>query len=256
MTQTPTPSALAKFITIYGRKPVLEALRDPTLDCRTLHLAESNKPGGTLRDILSEAARRGLEQRQHSRETLARISKNGKQDQGVALDVLCPRFTTPETLLSRGADAGYRLLALDGITNPQNVGMIIRSAVAGGIDGILYPRKGVAAMGPLVIKASVGTVFRAPIVYCDTLAATLATLHQGGFTIASLEGNAQQSLFNYHSRGATVFVLGSETNGVSAPVSRLADDHLTIPMADGVESLNVAVVASLIAYARQLSKTH
>lgn len=246
-------SQLAKTITIYGRKPVLEALQDPALQCRTLHWAGSNKGSGIAGEILAAAEARNIERRDHTRETLSRISKNGKQDQGVALDISCPDFATPDTLASRGNDASVRVLALDGITNPQNVGMIIRSALAGGIDAILYPRKGVAAMGPLVIKASVGTVFKAPIVYCDALPETLKQLQQHGFKIASLEGSAATSVFDYQAAAATIFVLGNETDGVSKPVSQLADLGLHIPMAAGVESLNVAVAASLIAYARPLS---
>ncbi len=247
----PNPLQLDKIITIYGRKPVLEALQDSALECRTLHWATSNKASGIARDILDAVRRRNVEQREHSRESLSRISKNGKQDQGVALDILCPAFQTTESLATRGGDPAVRVLALDGLTNPQNVGMIIRSALAGGVDAILYPRKGVAAMGPLVIKASVGTVFRAPIVYCDTLAPTLKTLAASGFHIASLEGAADTSVFDFRPDAATVYVLGNETEGVSRDVSRLADTRLKIPMAGGVESLNVAVAASLIAYANR-----
>jgi 23S rRNA (guanosine2251-2'-O)-methyltransferase len=131
--------------------------------------------------------------------------------------------------------------------------MIIRSAVAGGIDGILYPRRGVAALGPLVIKASVGTLFRAPLIHCDQLPAALTTLQGAGYAVASLEGGAPLSVFDYVADTATVFILGGETDGVSPSVSQLANYRMAIPMAGGVESLNVAVAGSLIAYARRLS---
>lgn len=244
----------AKTLTIYGRKPVLEALGDPTLTATTLHLATTNKPEGIVTDIVTLANRRGIAIREHSRERLAHISRNKKQDQGVALDIACPRFGTVAELLSKAHDVRIRLLALDGITNPQNVGMIIRSAVAGGIDGILYPRKGVAALGPLVIKASVGTVFRAPICICDSLHSALSTLKNAGFSVATLEGDAADSLFDYRAKNATVFVLGGESEGVSSESQSLASVRLRIPMERGVESLNVAVAASLIAYAPQLSR--
>jgi len=108
-------------------------------------------------------------------------------------------------------------------------------------------------MGPLVIKASVGTVFRAPLVYCDELSFTLNQLKQSGFSIASLEGSANVSLFEYQQQQATIFVLGSETDGVSNAISTMADIRLRIPMAAGIESLNVAVAASLIAYAPSMT---
>jgi 23S rRNA (guanosine2251-2'-O)-methyltransferase len=81
-----------KVLTVYGRKPVLEALQDEQLQCHTLHLAGSNRDTGIIRDIRQLADARGLSVKQHTREQLARISKNGKQDQGVALDILCPAF--------------------------------------------------------------------------------------------------------------------------------------------------------------------
>ena len=130
----------------------------------------------------------GVPVREHSRTTLSRISRNGKQDQGVALDIHCPEFATPEALFGKIDGPAIRILALDGITNPQNVGMIIRAAVAGGMDAILYPQRGVAALGPLVIKASAGVIFRAPIVRCDHLQAALEMAQNRGFSIATLEG--------------------------------------------------------------------
>lgn len=252
LSSKPSPEELGKLLTVYGRKPVLEALLDPALDCRQLHMAQTNRHGGIVDQIIDAAEQRGCKKREHSRESLARISKNGKQDQGVALDIRCPDFDTVANILPRLADRHCRLLALDGITNPQNVGMIIRSAVAGGIDGIIYPHKGVAALGPLVIKASVGTVFKAPLLFCDTLVSALQQCLTAGGNVAVLTGNAQQSLFEYRAEAATVYVLGGETEGVSKAIMAMANAQLRIPMAGGVESLNVAVAASLISYAQAL----
>ncbi|MDX1736139.1 MAG: RNA methyltransferase substrate-binding domain-containing protein, partial [Halioglobus sp.] len=150
-------SLLQRLLTVYGRKPVQEALDDPSLQCHTLHLAESNRDSGVIAAIRAAAERRAVPVKLHSRQALSRISKNGKQDQGVALDVLCPAFDSLERYLeSNAGEPRRRLLALDGITNPQNLGMIIRSAAAGEVHGIILPARGCAAPGPLVIKASAG----------------------------------------------------------------------------------------------------
>ncbi len=250
--QSPRKHEPAKTITIYGRKPVLEALSDPNLPCQTLHWASSNRVDGSARALLSAAEARGVERREHTRETLARISRNGRQDQGVALDIRCPAFANGDELIALAHNASARVLALDGITNPQNIGMILRSATAGDIDAVLYPRRGVAALGPLVIKASAGTAFRAPIALCEQLTPTLKTLKEAGFAIASLQGEAESSLFEWRQTRATVFVLGGETDGVSTDVRELTDVSLRIPMAREVESLNVAVTGALIAYSRLL----
>jgi 23S rRNA (guanosine2251-2'-O)-methyltransferase len=243
-----------RVLTVYGRKPVLETLLDTTLQCHAVHLAHSNREAGIVQQIRVEAERLGIPIRLHSREELARISRNGKQDQGVAVDVLCPHFRKLEDYLARTDVAPARIIALDGITNPQNLGMIIRSAAAGSIDGIILPRKGTAALGPLVIKASAGTVYRAPLLLCALLPEALRQCQARGAQVCTLEANAPESLFRHRARDVCIYVLGNETEGVSEEVSALADTRLSIPMRNGVESLNVAVTASLIAYANYLER--
>jgi 23S rRNA (guanosine2251-2'-O)-methyltransferase len=237
-----------RVLTIYGRKPVLETLRDATLRCHALHLAHSNRDAGIVQEIRQEAERQGVPVRLHTREELARISKNGKQDQGVAVDVLCPAFSSLDDFLAQPGPLSGRLLALDGITNPQNLGMIIRSAAAGAIDGIVLARKGSAALGPLVIKASAGTLFRAPLLLCATLHEALRQCQARGAQVCTLEADSPMSLFSHRASDFCLYVLGNETEGVSKEIRALADTRLSIPMRNGVESLNVAVTASLIAY--------
>ncbi len=240
----------SKMLTIYGRKPALEALQDKTLQCHALHLADNNREGGIITELIDRANTRGVDVQRHSRAELARISKNGKQDQGVALDIACPHFSTLEDFLPNlQQGATRRMLALDGISNPANLGMIIRSAAAGQIDGIIWSRRGNAALGPLVIKASAGTLYRAPLVICPELTTALKLCHDAGANIAILDAEAPLSLFEHRPTRHCVYVLGNESDGVSKDVRKLADTGLSIPMANGVESLNVAVTASLIAYA-------
>ncbi|QFU76157.1 RNA methyltransferase [Halioglobus maricola] len=244
-----------RMLTLYGRKPALEALRDKALECHALHLAHSNREGGIVGELINAAEQRGIPVQRHSREELARISRNGKQDQGVALDVICPAFQSVGGYLDTLDSARpQRLLALDGITNPQNLGMIVRSAAAGDIDGLLWARKGNAAPGPLVVKASAGTLYRAPVLTCPELPGALEQCQRHGFDVCTLESSAQTDLFAYQPQRHCVFVLGNETDGVSSKVSRLAQQKLSIPMNNGVESLNVAVTASLIAYAGRIER--
>lgn len=243
-----------RVLTVYGRNPVLETLQNETLACHALHLAESNREAGIVAQIRQCAQRLGVPIKIHSREELARISKNGKQDQGVAVDVLCPSFRNLDDFLAAPSAQPRRLLALDGITNPQNLGMIIRSAAAGAIDGILLPRKGTAALGPLVIKASAGTLYRAPLLLCVSLPEALKRCQAQGAQVCTLEAQAARSLFQHKGHNFCIYVLGNETEGVSSAVSALADTRLSIPMRNGVESLNVAVTASLIAYGTYLER--
>lgn len=239
-----------RVLTIYGRNAVLEALQNGALTCHCLHLADSNREAGTIGEIKALARTMDIPLKIHTRVALARISKNGKQDQGVAADILCPAFNTLDGFLDAVVDQKpLRLLALDGITNPQNLGMIIRSATAGSIDGILWSRRGNAALGPLVVKASAGTVYKAPILICPDLADGLKACRGKGFDVCTLEANASESLFKRRASPQSVYVLGNESEGVSKAVQQVANRAISIPMNNGVESLNVAVAASLIAYA-------
>ncbi len=252
MTDSPEYKSKRAFfdnlLTIYGRKPILEALQDNSINIYKLHLADSNKSGGIIQQITTLAEQRNIELQWHSRQSLSRISRNSKQDQGVAADIQLDQHQSVEEFIQRQTQT-YRLLALDSITNPQNVGMIIRSASAGFIDGIIIPRKGCAALSPLVIKASVGTVFKAPLIHCDTLKKALDQFKQHNATICTLSSHAKDSLFDYQPQQSVIYVLGNETDGVSKEVSQLSDKQLAIPMNNGVESLNVAVTAALIAFA-------
>lgn len=245
----PERSERRRFLTVYGRKAVHEALLDPAQDCRILHLAESNRSGGILRDIQQLAQQNALQVRVHSREQLARISRNGRQDQGVALDIYCPQMRELEEFLEEHGERPARLMALDGVTNPQNMGMVIRSAAAAGIDGLLYADKGNPALGPLVIKASAGTVFRAPLLRCASVLSGCELLSARGYTLYRLQADGERGLFDGGDFAPrALFVLGGETDGISKQLAALPGQDLAIPMANGVESLNVAVSAALVAF--------
>ncbi len=235
------------YITVYGRNAVLEVLQDKTVTIKKLHMASSNKQEGVINKILDLAERRGIELREHTKAQLSRISRNAKQDQGVAADILAPNYKKTEDFIGELPDS-FRVLALDGIQNPQNLGMIIRSAAAGNIDAIILPKKNSARLSPLVIKASAGTLFKIDILYCDTLEEVLPALLEAETTVYSLSSHAKQSIDSLTVSKRAVFVLGNESEGVSESVAKLCDASFGIPMQRGVESLNVAVTAALIAF--------
>lgn len=235
-----------QLITVYGRKPVLEILEDNSIEIFRLHLAESNRSGGIIEEIQQLAKQRGVEIYFHNRQALSRISRNSKQDQGVACDIHCPGYQPYQQVLNDNKPA--TIIALDGITNPQNLGMIIRSVTASPADALLLPAKGTADISPLVIKASAGTVFKGNILRCDTLPQALADFKQQGYEICTLSSHQAKPLNHFSPQGPVVFVLGNETEGVSPEIAALSDHRVGIPMANGVESLNVAITAALIAF--------
>ncbi len=232
-----------KVITLYGRNVVIEVLQDEGVGVHKLHMSNSNQSDGAIESILSLAKRRGIEVTYHDKKSLSRISKNAKQDQGVAIDIISNSYQNANEIKNMDK---FRLIALDGIQNPQNLGMIIRSCAAGNVDGIILPKKSSAKISPLVIKASAGTLFKLPIYYCNSLEEVLPTLKDT--KIYSLSSKVENSIYNIEHHDKSIFVLGNESDGVSVDVDLLCNDSITIPMKRGVESLNVAVTASLIAF--------
>lgn len=232
-----------KIITLYGRNVVIEILQDNSIDIHKVHLANSNKDDGAIKKILSLAKERSLEIDYHDKKALSRISKNAKQDQGVAIDIISNSYQNADELKTM---SHFKLIALDGIHNPQNLGMIIRSCAAGNIDGIILPKKNSAKISPLVIKASAGTLFKIPIYFCNALEEILEKLPDT--KIYTLSSHAKNDIYTITKENKSIFVLGNENEGVSLEVQKLSNDSLAIPMQRGVESLNVAVTASLIAF--------
>ena len=235
-----------KVLTIYGRNAVMEALEDEAVTIHKLHLSTSNKDANVLDQMKKIAQQRGIQIAYHDKQALSRISKNAKQDQGVALDIVLEHFGDEDAF--KADHAAYRIIALDGITNPQNLGMIIRSCAAGNIDAILLPTKGAAQISPLVIKASVGTLFKMPIIKTTDLAKTLSSFQKEGAELYTLSSHATNSYKEQSYSNKTIFILGNESEGVSESIEALCDKSIAIPMQRGVESLNVAVTASLLAF--------
>lgn len=236
-----------KMLTIFGRNPVLEALQDNDIKAYRLHLAESNKPAKIISDLLELAAAKKVEVLYHDKTALSRISKNAKQDQGVALDIRCEQFQSAEDFLISLPES-FELIAVDSVTNPQNLGMIIRSVCASPMTALLLPEKGCAKLDALVIKASAGTLFKAPIIRCGDLAQTLSLFAQQKTAIYGLDVNATTSLKGFSPETRAIYVLGNESHGMSAAVNQTCTQRIRIPMANGVESLNVSITASLLAF--------
>jgi len=235
-----------KVLTIYGRNAVMEALEDDAVTIHKLHLSKSNKDASVLEEMKHIAKKREIEVKYHDKQALSRISKNAKQDQGVALDIVLEHFGD-EAHFKASHDA-YRIIALDGVTNPQNLGMIIRTCAAGNVDPILLPTKGAAQISPLVIKASVGTLFKMPIIKTSNLKKTLESFKSEGADLYTLSSHAKTSYKEQSYGEKSIFVLGNESEGVSKEIESICNESIAIPMQRGVESLNVAVTASILAF--------
>ncbi|AFV98465.1 MULTISPECIES: TrmH family RNA methyltransferase [unclassified Sulfuricurvum] len=232
------------LITLYGRNVAVEVLRDQDVQIHKLHLSKSNRSDETIEEIMALAQMRGVEIKYHTKESLSRISKNSAQDQGVAIDVVSQNYRSASNIAT-DLPGSFRLLALDGINNPQNLGMIVRSAAASRIDGIVLPRRNSTKLSPLVMKASAGTLFKIPIYYCEDLSEILTLKDTAIITLSS---HARDDIHSLKIPSRAIFVLGNESEGVSDTVMRASTHSVSIPMYRGVESLNVAVTAGIVSF--------
>lgn len=242
----PARSPKDTFITVYGRMPVLEALDDAALRVDKVILAEGLH-GEPVRAIVAAARTRGVPVERASAHRVKVLAGNGRHDQGVLADVVAPRMEPVGDFVERIGGADARVLVLDRLTNPANVGMLLRSATAAGLDGVLLPRRGLPAIDPLVVKASAGVAFRAPVLRAATVEEGCEALRDAGFALFGLDTTGA-SLLTATLPGRIALVLGNETHGLSASVRPLLSGLLAIPMHAGVESLGVASAGAVAAF--------
>lgn len=236
-----------KFVTVYGRKPVLEALTDYDLRVDKVVIAEGIG-GPAIAEIKEAAADRAVRVQRASAHRVKVLAGNGRHDQGVLADVVAKRMRPLADALDDPATAPRTMLLLDGLTTPANVGMILRTATAAGIGGIVVPHRGVAGLDPLVIKASAGVAFHAPVLRAGTAGEAAELLSSAGYPLYALDSHAEENIYDTDLGSRSVFVLGSETAGLSEDVRSHIATSLAIPMRGGVESLNVASAAAVVCF--------
>ncbi|CAA6822362.1 MAG: 23S rRNA (guanosine-2'-O-) -methyltransferase rlmB (EC, partial [uncultured Aureispira sp.] len=218
-----------QFLTIYGRKPVLEILENESLNIAKVFIARKAK-ADIIKNIIAACERRGIEVLRMEADQVSRMSKHPKQDQGVAADIHTPHMDDALQFLEQNKGKNLQLIALDGITTPANVGMIIRSCTALGIDGIILPRKGSTKLNSFVIKASAGVVFKSRILKCERLTPVLKKAKEIGFDVYGLSGEQGENIYTESFAAKSLFIMGNETEGVSPQTEALTDKHLFIPM--------------------------
>lgn len=232
-----------------GRKPVIEALHDETLSFDKILLSESAR-GPEIDSILGMAASRRVTLERVSEMKVTAVARTNRHHQGVVADVVVPGMEHLSDFCEkrrRGKDWACSLLVLDQVHNPANVGMILRSATAAGIDGIVVPHKGTAEIGPVAVKASSGVAFRSTILRAEDTTEAIAVLEHHRFALFGLDG-AGASLFDFALPERAAYIIGNESAGLSPNAQSACDQLLSIPLHNGVESLNAAVAASLVCY--------
>jgi 23S rRNA (guanosine2251-2'-O)-methyltransferase len=140
------------------------------------------------------------------------------------------------------------LACLDQVTDPRNLGAVIRSAEGAGATGVVVPAHGSATVTPAVARASAGAIEHLPVAVVPNLARYLSEVKRGDFWIYGATGDAKTSMWNADLTGGVALVFGAEGKGLRPLVRKTCDDAISIPLAGRVESLNVSVAAALMLY--------
>jgi 23S rRNA (guanosine2251-2'-O)-methyltransferase len=245
--RTGRPGAGAEWVA--GRNPVLEAMQ-AEIPVKSAYIAEGAERDDRLREVLKLAADRGTPMLEVTRVELDRLT-GGAVHQGVALQL--PEFTYahPDDLLAAALDTHGEplVVALDSITDPRNLGAIVRSAAAFGADGVLIPERRSAQMTASAWKTSAGAAARIPIAKATNLNRALRAYADAGFALIGLDGEAETDIADLpQAAGPVLLIVGSEGDGLSRLVREACDVLVSIPITATVESLNAGVATGIALY--------
>ncbi len=234
---------------IAGRNSVVEALR-AEMPVTTIYVAEGAERDGRLREAFRLAAERGLSVLEVPRNELDRLTQ-GAVHQGLAAKVPAYEYAHPDDLLDRAAEAKEPALivALDSVTDPRNLGAVVRSAAGFGAHGVLIPERRAAGMTASAWKTSAGAAARVPVAQAVNLTRQLKAYQEAGCMVIGLAADGDVSLPDLElADGPLVVVVGSEGKGLSRLVAETCDQLVAIPMVNSLESLNAGVAASVTLY--------
>jgi 23S rRNA (guanosine2251-2'-O)-methyltransferase len=233
--------------TVLGRNPVLECLR-AGVPATALMVVVGSTTDERVAEAVHLAAEHGISILEMQRGELDRIA-GGALHQGVGLQVPPYEYAHPDELLEIAQDSGSPglIVALDGVTDPRNLGAVVRSVGAFGGHGVLIPQRRAAGMTAVAWRTSAGTAARVPVARATNLTRTLREYASAGYMVAGLDAEGSVSLDHFDlAADPLVLVIGSEGKGLSRLVRQTCDVTVSIPMAGPVESLNASVAAGVV----------
>ena len=227
---------------IYGINPVLEALRAG----RVKELRVAARAGGRLADLIQAAERAGLQIRRVGPAELDRASRGGVH-QGVIAQLKDAAPYDIADLVASSREAPL-IVVLDGIEDPHNVGAILRTADAAGVDGIVRQSRHAAPLDGAAAKASAGAVSHVKVADVVNIARALEELKERGVWTVGLAGDASKRYDDVDLTLPTAIVVGGEGTGLRRLVRERCDWVVSIPMRGHVESLNVSVATGIVLF--------
>jgi 23S rRNA (guanosine2251-2'-O)-methyltransferase len=239
---------------LLGRNPVVEALRAAIPATALYVVTETAGTRGAVDERIAEAVQlagdRGLPLLEVGKAEFDRMS-GGALHQGIGLQVPPYEYAHPDDLLGRARDAGRAplLVALDGVTDPRNLGAVVRSAAAFGAHGVVVPQRRAVGMTASAWRTSAGAAARLPVARAVNLPRALQSYQQAGLQTVGLAGDGDVELGEYDGFADPVaLVVGAEGAGLSRLVRERCDVVVRIPISQDTESLNVSVAASIALY--------
>jgi 23S rRNA (guanosine2251-2'-O)-methyltransferase len=227
---------------IAGRRPVLEAIRGRT-NVRGIYAERQHRHA----DVEDAANAASIPMAERSRQELDRMC-DGVRHQGVVAIADDYAFCSAEELVAEAKGAPL-LIALDELTDPQNLGAIVRSAVTLGFDGLIIPKHRAAGITPAVVRASAGATEHAAIARVTNLQRTLLSLSESGLEIVGLDAGSEVDIRDLEpSQAGRVLVVGSEGKGLRRMVRQRCDNVVQIPQHGPMDSLNASVAAAIAMY--------
>ena len=235
---------------VTGRNSVLEALR-ARIPATAFYIAQRVEMDDRVKEMLSIATQRGIPVLEVTRPELDRMAGFDGVHQGVALKVPPYEYAHPQDLLEEIISKGTTplLVALDGVTDPRNLGAIIRSTAAFGGQGLIIPQRRSAGVNSAAWKTSAGAAARIPVAMAPNLTTTLKEFKKQGVFVLGLDGGGDVSLPALElADRPVVIVVGSEGKGLSRLVTETCDQIVSIPISAATESLNAGIAASVALY--------
>lgn len=230
---------------LLGRNPVVEALR-ALVPATALYVAQGIDIDERITEIARTAGDRGIPILEVSRNELDRMT-GGVLHQGVGLQVPPFAYENFDDLVAASMEQTAPLLvALDGVTDPRNLGAVIRSVAAFGAHGVFMPERRAAGITATAWRTSAGAAARVPVAQVVNLTRAIKAAQQAGFTAIGLDADGETDLYQLEAAvGPLIVVVGSEGRGLSRLVGETCDLKVSIPMASTVESLNASVAAAV-----------
>ena len=231
---------------LVGRNPVVEALR-AQIPTTALYVAVGLEPDERVAEAVQGAADRGVPVLEVGRSELDRMT-GGVLHQGIGLQVPPYRYAALEDVLARAIEApsAALLVALDGVTDPRNLGAVVRSAAAFGAQGVIVPERRSTPMTATAWRTSAGAAARLPVARVTNLVRALRSVKQAGLFVVGLDADGEVALDDLEAAvDPLVVVVGSEGRGLSRLVGETCDLRVSIPMTGDTESLNAGVAAAV-----------